>query len=246
MRKIFFLALILGVIISVFGCASKYGNDKGSSTTDNLTVQKIYQLPTDKIKGQYSIEDFNGFYAEYLRLNNIAENTSSKDDKTGLPKEDQLKYYTISDITPENIKKEIGCQIFKVNYTCETYVIYKGEFFRIGFGFGGMGVVTLATCDFDEDGQKDLIYTFSWGSGLHRSHIGVFDLSEKKEIWLDFIQLNEDIVLEKLSDNSFDVYTSVLEMKEELNYTQYKIHSKRKVAKVTAKNRNIIVIPFSD
>lgn len=244
MRKIFFLILILGLIASVLGCVAKDGNDKGSFKTDNLTVQKIYQLPKDKIKDQYSIEDFKDFYVGYLRLNSIAENTSSEDDKTGLSKEDQLKYYTIFDITPENIKKEIGCQIFKVNYTCETYVIHNGEFFTIGFGFGGMGVVTVTTCDFDEDGQKDLIYTFSWGSGLHRSHIGVFDLSEKREIWLDFIHLNEDIVLEKLTDNSFDVYASVLEMREDLNYTHYKIDLKRKVAEVTAKNRNVVVIPI--
>lgn len=246
MKRIFFLTLILGLIVSVLGCETKVENDKDSASTVNLTVQKIYQLPMEKIKEQYSIEDFKSLYAEYLKLNHIDLKTSPENNKTEMSMEDQVKYYTISDITPENVKKEIGCQIFKVNYTCESYVIHKGEFFRIGFGFGGFGVVTLTTCDFNENGQKDLIYTFSWGSGLHRSHIGIFDFSEKKETWLDFVQLNEDIVLEKLSDNSFNVYTADIEMKEELNYTKHIIDPKEIVAKVKAKSWSAEVTPLSD
>ena len=233
MKKIACLILVLGVLVIVFSSAVKGEKDKerftvDNNSVDNITVQEIYQLPTDKIKNQYSIEDFKGFYAEYLKLNDVG-NT--------------LENYTISDITPENIKDEIGCQIFKDNSTYETYVIYKGELFRIGFGFGGMGVVMVTTCDFKEDGQKDLIYTFSFGSGLHRSHIGVFDLSEKQETWLDYRQTNEDIVLQKLSDYSFEVYTSILEFKED---HQYEITPVRKVAKVQAKNGNIVVTPVSD
>ncbi|KUO53013.1 MAG: hypothetical protein APF76_12605 [Desulfitibacter sp. BRH_c19] len=245
MKKIFFMALILGLLlVTMLGCETKAEDEKDNSSINNHTVQKIYKVPIEKIKKQYSIEDFNELYTEYLKLNNIDIKTSAEDDKTGMSKEDQLKYYTISDITPENVKKEIGCQIFKVNYTCESYVIYKGEFFPIGFGFGGYGVVTLTTCDFDEDGQKDLIYTFSWGSGLHRSHIGIFDFSEKKETWLDFVQLNEDIVLEKLSDSIFNVYTTDLELKEKLNYTRYIIAPKKIVAKVIAKRGSVEVTPL--
>lgn len=232
--------------MSILGCETKVGNDKDGSSIANHMAHEIYKLPIEKIKEQYSIEDFNGFYTEYLKLNNIDIKTSAEDDKTGMSKEDQLKYYKTYDITPENVKKEIGCQIFKVNDTCESYVIHKGEFFPIGLGFGGYGVVTLTTCDFDEDGQKDLIYTFSWGSGLHRSHIGIFNFSEKKETWLEFVQLNEDIVLEKLSDNSFNVYTSNLEMEEELNYTKYIIVPKEIVAKVSAKDRSVEVLPLSN
>ena len=242
-KKTFIITLIIGLIISASGCETKVENDKDSSSTAKLTDQKIYQLPIEKTKEQYTIEDFKSLYTEYLKLNNIHLNSSPENDKTEMSKEDRLKYYIISDITPENVKKEIGCQIFKVNYTCESYVIHKGELFRIGFGFGGYGVVTLTTCDFEEDGQKDLIYTFSWGSGLHRSHIGIFDFSGKKEIWLDFVQLNEDITLEKLSDNSFNVYTADLEMKEELNFTKPIIAQKEIVAKVGAKSAVVEVIP---
>ncbi len=78
------------------------------------------------------------------------------------------------------------------------------------------------------------------------SHIGIFDFSEKKETWLDFVQLNEDIVLEKLSDNSFNFYTADLEMTEELNYTKYIITPKEIVAKVTAKSGSVEVTPLSD
>ena len=246
MKKVLFLTLILGLIVSISGCETKVKNNKYRASTVNLAAQKIYQLPLEKIKDQYSIEDFKSLYTEYLKLNHIDLNTSPENDKTEMSKEDQLKYYSVSDITPENVKKEIGCQIFKINYTCESYAIHKGEFFRIGFGFGGYGVVTLTTCEFDENGQKDLIYTFSWGSGLHRSHIGIFDFSEKKETWLDYVRLNEDIVLEKLSDNSFNVYTVDLEMEEELNYTNIIITQKEIVAKVTDKSGSVEVTPLTN
>lgn len=246
MKKILCLALILGWAISLPGCGARVEDDSDTSSTGSLTEQKIYRLPADKIKEQYSVEDFKELYTEYLKLNNINIKTSAEDDKTGMSEEDRLKYYTIYDITPENIKKEIGCQIFKVNYTCETYVIHKDEFFRIGFGFGGFGVVSFAICDFAGDGQKDLIYTFSWGSGLHRSHIGIFDFTDKKETWLDFVQLNEDIVLEKLSDKSFNVYTADLEIKEDLNYSQFIISVDKEVAEVTAKSGNAEVVPLKD
>lgn len=79
---------------------------------------------------------------------------------------------------------------------------------------------------------------------MHRSHIGVFDFSEKKEIWLDFVQLNEDMVLEKLSDSSFDVYSADLKMKEELNYSKYIITAKDIVAKVAVESGSVEVTSF--
>lgn len=206
-----------------------------------FTEQKIYEISSKQQKGNYSVNNFKHFYTEYLKLNNIELSTSPENDKTEMSKDDKLKYYTIYDITPNNVKEEIGCQIFKVNYTCETYVVYKSKVYAVGLGFGGYGLLNIDTCDFDNDGQKDLIYTFSWGSGLHRSHIGVFNFAKEKEEWLDFQQMNEDIMLEKLSDNNFKIYIAKVSS-ENSDFIHFKLSKQEQVADVKSVDGKVEVI----
>lgn len=230
MRKIIIVLLTISVIVCVTGCSTMKKPESSNSSSSILSEQKIYHIPQAQRKDNYTVEGFGSLYSEYLKLNNQLE-LSPENDKTGMSKEEKLKYYTICDITPKEVKEEIGCQIFKVNYSCETYVVYKSKVFGIGLGFGGYGVVSLTTSDFDGNGQKDLIYTFSWGSGMHRSHIGIFNCSKEKEEWLDFVQWNKDIMLEKISDNNFKVYIADIDANE-LDFVHFKLSKKEQVADV--------------
>ncbi|MDF2675041.1 MAG: hypothetical protein K0R09_3310 [Clostridiales bacterium] len=179
---------------------------KSTTTGDvGFNEAKIYEIPFKQRKKSYSIEDFKALLNGFDKLNNIKKRESIENDNTGMSEADMQKYYRIIEITPEKVKKEIGCQIFRVNNSSDTFVVYKSMVYRIGFGFGGYGVVSIESCEFDGDNQKDLLYTFSWGSGMHRSHIGVLNLSNNHEEWLDFMQLNEDVVLNKISDDNFKV-----------------------------------------
>jgi hypothetical protein len=208
-----------------------------------LTEQKIYEIPSNQQKDSYSVEDFKLIYSQYLKLNNLEEQTTLENDKTGMSQEEKLKCYTIYEITPPSVRAEIKCQLFKVNSTCETYLIYNSKVYHIGLGFGGMGLISIETCDFDGNNQKDLIYTFSWGSGLHRSHIGIFNFSNEHEEWLDFKQPNEDIMLEKVSDDDFNVHIAKLYY-EELEYTHLKPSKQEKIADVKAVNGKIGIVKF--
>lgn len=116
------------------------------------------------------------------------------------------------DITPENVFKETGCQIFKSKETCEAFLLYEGNLYILGKGFGGFGIVNVETSDFDGNGEKELLYTYSWGSGIHRSCFGYFDLSKKCEAEiaiygekeLGFIQ--EELLINKISNTKFKIY----------------------------------------
>ncbi len=154
---------------------------------------KVYIIPEDKQKKSYSAKDFEGFYIEYMKM---------------YGKDLEALNFDISEVTPEEVKKEIGCQIFRLNGEYSTYVVNNSKVFTIGFGFGGFGITSIKTCDFDRDGQRDLIYTYSWGSGLHRSNIGILNFSTNKQEELDFMLLNKDSVLEKISDTEFKVYSA--------------------------------------
>ena len=97
----------------------------------------------------------------------------------------------------EEIFNELGCQVFKDN-DFETYIIRDKKVTPIGTGFGGYGVASIFTADLNKDGRLELVYTYSWGSGLHRSHIAVLMLHEtNKEIVSEFVYLNKDLLLEK-------------------------------------------------
>jgi len=231
-RRLVICLLAFSIMISITACSSTKITKETNSSYVSISGGKSYQIPLKDKKVNYSDEDFKNLYSQYLKSNNITLETSPESDKTGMSKEQQLKYYTVHDITPEEVKKELHCQIFKVNYTCDTFVIYKGKLFPIALGFGGFGVVSLSTCDFDEDGKKDLIYTFSWGSGLHRSHIGIFNLAKEKEEWLDFVQENDDIMVEKISDKSFKIYIANISSQTDSYFTHFTLSKKDNIGNI--------------
>ena len=67
------------------------------------------------------------------------------------------------DITPLELNNEIGCQIFKNSQWCDSYLVYSGSVYPLGMCGGGLGVVDIKTCDFDENGKKDILFTYSMG-----------------------------------------------------------------------------------
>jgi len=110
-------------------------------------------------------------------------NDFAKKQKIGLSVE-ELKAFR--DITPQSVFDETGCQIFKNGKTCESYLLSEGKLYVLGFGFGGLGIVDIATSDFDNNGEKEVLYTYSFGSGLHRSKISCFDSVKKCEKEIGF------------------------------------------------------------
>lgn len=203
-----FLCLLL---LTIAACKDTSMTNSEKNIKSNTTGEvgfneaKIYEIPLKQRKKNYSVEDFKVLLNGFDKLNNIENRETIENNKSEMSEADMQKYYRIIEMTPEKVKKEIDCQIFRINNSSETFVVYKSKVYQIGFGFGGYGVVNVESCDFDGDKQKDLIYTFSWGSGMHRSHIGVLNLSSNREEWLDFMQLNEDVVLNKVSDDNFKV-----------------------------------------
>lgn len=245
MKRLAASLLVIGMIISGVAVSNAEGvrsTAVGKISDKSLNEQKIYSIPTKLQKVHYSIEDFKQLLPRYEKINGVKAASTKENDKTGMAKEDKIKYYTTAETTPAEVKNEIGCQIFKVNNSCETFVIYKAKLFKIGFGFGGLGVVNIATCDFDGDGQKDLLYTFSWGSGLHRSQIGLFNMLKMKENWLDFYLISKDIILKKINDKQFGVYIAETTNMKNMDFIDIKLSMKEHVADVKSNSGKIQVV----
>lgn len=78
-------------------------------------------------------------------------------------------------VTPVQIAEKTSAQIFKFSDSCATFIYLDGQTYLLGEWVGGYGFVNAVPCDFDHDGNADVLYTYSWGSGLHRSLVAVFN-----------------------------------------------------------------------
>lgn len=98
-------------------------------------------------------------------------------------------------ITPDFIADNSDFIILKFNKTTSSFIIYEGNIYSIGTCFGGYGITSMALADMNMDNQYELYYTFSWGSGIHRSQIGYFDPVSKEVTVFDYAFWNGDMML---------------------------------------------------
>lgn len=94
-------------------------------------------------------------------------------------------------VTPEQVAAETDMKIFKFSDSSASYVMLDNEVYPLCESVGGYGFVNAVPCDFDNDGNKDLLIASSWGSGIHRSIISVFN-SVTKESTILYNTLDTD------------------------------------------------------
>ncbi|MGN0557689.1 MAG: hypothetical protein ACI4IV_07570 [Acutalibacteraceae bacterium] len=78
-------------------------------------------------------------------------------------------------VTPEQVAEETNIRIFKCSDSAASFAMVDGAVAELCASFGGYGFVNAVPCDFDNNGVTDLLVASSWGSGLHRSEISVFN-----------------------------------------------------------------------
>ncbi len=92
------------------------------------------------------------------------------------------KFYeeTCYNVTPPEVAAKTNIKIFKFSDSCASFVMVDNEIYPLCESFGGYGFVNAIPCDFDNDGNKDLLVASSWGSGMHRSIISIFNSVSKE------------------------------------------------------------------
>lgn len=97
------------------------------------------------------------------------------------------------EITPPDVWERMKCQLFKlsVSGSAETFIVKESKAFHIGIGFGGFGVTSVVPYDVDRDGKLDIVYAYSFGSGLNRTLISWMDLTSFTEHGVEGIPLSE-------------------------------------------------------
>lgn len=168
--------LILFLVVFVFsGCSSNVNNVPSDITTTELTTEiNNYDFDTDELlNGDTIVSNCNKDYvSEFMTALNSLEIYFS----------DELKEANCYNVTPESVSEVTDIKIFKFSDTCASFVFIDNEVFGICNSFGGYGFINAVPWDYDNDGNIDLLVASSWGSGVHRSEISVFNTKTKKPI----------------------------------------------------------------
>lgn len=144
--------------------------------------------------------------------------------------------------TPEDVERETGCRIYKNIQTYDSYLLYDGQVYPAGIGFGGWGVTDAEVCDLNADSRKELLFTYSWGSGLHRSQLGHFDPVTKSLTYAEYMYQNEDMMLTVDTDRSLVLHHAAISYDTEFFPGAYTLTRGVRLGRVILKNGVLSVV----
>lgn len=78
--------------------------------------------------------------------------------------------------------------------------------------------MSMKVLDLNNDGKSELYFTYSWGSGVHRSHAAYFDPIIEKIVPLEYTHMNKDMMLLINGDGGLSLYDANIEMTDFVNY----------------------------
>ncbi len=160
-------------------------------------IYRIHHMEYDREQGKYISAAFYDFavgkaYGEILesgitnRLPNIVtevDQTSSllnaffAADRSALTDgnlSSEITRENLYHITPAGLYEATGVRVFKEAVYSHSFLLYDGKLYDIP-SLGGNGFHNAMVCDYDRNGQDDVLFTCSWGSGMHRSEVWVFN-----------------------------------------------------------------------
>jgi hypothetical protein len=149
---------------------------------------------------------------------------------------------TCYNITPDDILKATGYRVFKFDTSCATYLLFENGIYPLGEWLGGLGVVSMAAVDLDEDGQLELYFTYSFGSGLHRSHAGYFDPVLKQAVPLSPAMPGMDMIVLTNKTGGLSLYEAAFPFSGD--FVNYKALGTKHIADITFENGKIVLKPM--
>jgi hypothetical protein len=201
MKKAICLLLIFIFSVALWGCNKRSlpaFSESQTAPTEALTFQTQHtNISKDSV-------------AEFIQQ--LCSTTEDEEEQS------KLKAYAsvLYNVTPPQVAAQTDMTIFKASDQCQSYVWVDGKLHLLCKTFGGYGFVNAVPCDFDGDGKKELLVASSWGSGIHRSVISLFDPEkEYAEIHstIDDAQPKVDLIIGDRDNTTgyYPVYTVKIE-----------------------------------
>lgn len=159
MKRLFCLLLTGMVLISSTACQTNADDsDKNENNVDYMTTSCTKD----------SVDEFMSIIGK-VELDGLS---------IGMKLDEEHCY----NVTPLSVATQTDIKIFKFSDSCVSLALIDGEVYSICESFGGFGFVNAVPWDYDGDGNLDLLIASSWGSGLHRSIISIFNTTTKESI----------------------------------------------------------------
>ena len=139
--------------------------------------------------------------------------------KKGAEGLDTTQPYTLEPWKDAALWERLQAQVFRVvqdRWPRATVLVRKGEVVTLGVSFGGLGVESLCVADLDGDKQPELLFTYGWGSGMHRTELGILRFGKPPLKWepLGLVFLHGDLCLERVSDQAIRVHQAAVRWNE--------------------------------
>ena len=114
--------------------------------------------------------------------------------------------------------------------------------YPIQWWFGGCGLTSLAIADMNNDGQIELYYIASWGSGIHRSQVGYFDFATKKMVAFVFENYDNDMMF-SIEDDKLILYNATI---SSTSFVDIKTEKTNAVGEIAFEKEQIVLIEYSE
>ncbi len=144
-------------------------------------------------------------------------------------------------ITPDSFGENFGYSIFKYDLSCASFLLYENKVYPLGEWFGGFGVTSMALADLNLDGSQELYFTYSFGSGLHRSHIAYFDPVMKQVVPIEYTHLNKDMIVAKSETGRLSLYNASFSSME--SFVRYEMKSTVHITDIVFESGKILLSP---
>lgn len=123
---------------------------------------------------------------------------------------DPAQPFSLQEWKHEALWGRLEAQVFRViedNWPRATLLVHKGQVIPLGLSFGGLGVGSLCVTDLDGDKQPELLFTYAWGSGVHRAELGIVRFASTPPKWepVGLCYVHGDLALERVSDQRVKV-----------------------------------------
>lgn len=178
--------------------------------------------------------------AKLISSDNLVENFLSKNGDFNSGYETDACF----NITPEFIENNSSFTIYKYNSSTASFLMFDNDVYLLGEFFGGYGITSMALADLDEDSQYEFYFTFSWGSGIHRSQIGYFNPATKKVFVFDYSLLSKDMMLTTNEDGELLVNEADIE-NDGVSFVDFTIKSTKLIGDIISK-RDFITLNITD
>ena len=142
-------------------------------------------------------------------------------------------------ITPDFITNNSELSIFKYEKSNASFLMYDDELYLLDDHMGGYGITSMALADLNKDAQYELYFTFSWGSGIHRSQIGYFNSSTKKVTIFDDSIFFSDTMLTMDTDGNLYVNSVTSDFYEQDSDVDFSVTAEDRIGSIVLKHNKI-------